>query len=128
MDRSAPAKSLERLPPRAVAGLAASRTASGPSKCTSPPKARVTALPLPLPPGDSGEPLEPVVRPAGVVGRVPDECGRPPAPPGFPVLPLPDSAQFLAIMTVAASTTAIIAAEPTSKGRLDRRLGRRRGR
>src|SRR5262245_41576714 len=128
MDRSAPAKSLERPPPSAVAGLAASRAASGPSKCTSPPKARVTALPLPLQPGDSGEPLAPVVRPAGVVGRVPDECDRPPALPALAPVPRPGSVQFLSIRTAAASTTAIIAAQPTIKGRLDRRLDRPQGR
>src|SRR5258707_11805232 len=83
--------SLERAPPRAVAGSSASRTARGPSKCTSPPKARVTAWPLPLQPGDSGEPVPPLIGPDGVASGGGDGEGRAPPPPPVPPPPPPQS-------------------------------------
>src|ERR1022692_1661663 len=55
IEMSAPDSSLAMLPSSAVTGSAASRAASGPSKCTSPPNASVTGFPSPVQPGDSGE-------------------------------------------------------------------------
>ena len=50
-----PASSWLTVVPSAVVGSLVSRKPSAPSKCTSPPKARVTALPLPFHAGFRGE-------------------------------------------------------------------------
>src|SRR5215831_1010110 len=119
MDRSAPENSLGRPPSSAVGGSSSSRTASGPSKCTSPPKARVTALPLPLQPGDSGEPLL-VTLPAGVDDRVLGGCVWPPALPALPALPGQRWVEFVVIRKAAAA--AIAAAAATRNRRMGRRM------
>ncbi len=60
--------------PRAVAGLVARFWATAPSKWTSPPNPRVTALPSPLQAGSSGD--RAVERVAAVLGTVvPRSCG-----------------------------------------------------
>ena len=50
-----PASSSGTVVPSAVAGLLLSRSPTAPSKCTSPPKAKVTGVPLPFQFGFSGE-------------------------------------------------------------------------
>ncbi len=51
----APEKSCGMVVPRAVAGFLARLAPTAPAKCTSPPKPRVTVLPLPVQVGLSGE-------------------------------------------------------------------------
>ena len=55
MRTCAPEKSCGIVVPRAVAGFLARLVPTAPAKCTSPPKPRVTVLPLPVQAGLSGE-------------------------------------------------------------------------
>src|ERR1700692_4960320 len=55
MRRSDPARSWLTVLPRAVVGSWVKRTPTAPAKCRSPPKAKVTAFPLPFQLGLSGE-------------------------------------------------------------------------
>ena len=110
IEMSAPFISVAMSPPSAVRGSSASRTAIGPSKCTSPPNARVTCLPSPRQAGESGEPLGPASFPAalewlatGGLGAVsPPEVAAPPVP-----------IMFLTIRTAAASRATARAATAT---------------
>ncbi len=54
IDRSTSVNRLATFPSSAVAGSAASRVPSAPSKCTSPPKPNVTGCPFPRQVGESG--------------------------------------------------------------------------
>ena len=78
MARLAPLTSVA-MPSRAVAGLVTSREPSGPSKCTSPPNARVTDFPSPCQPGDSGEPWR-AGADAGAELSCPADCAEELAP------------------------------------------------
>ena len=112
IEMSAPAISAAMSPSSAVRGRSASRTASGPSKCTSPPNARVTGLPSPRQAGESGEPFVPAGLGGGAAVRWRPTDSAPHAPPGVAAPPVP--IRFLTIRTAPRSSATSRA--PTAPG------------